>query len=90
MENVISLLEGEIVKFKLNIKRHNKNKLIHIAQYYEELQAEYEKAIEVLKISSNVPVSGQLPTPQDIQWKARQLTNVAFNEWWEKQVGNLR
>ena len=35
-------------------------------------------------------VSGQLPTPQDIQWKARQLTNTAFNEWWEKQVGNLR
>ena len=35
-------------------------------------------------------VSGQLPTPQDIQWKARQLTNTAFNEWWNKQVGDLR
>jgi hypothetical protein len=34
--------------------------------------------------------SEQLPTPQNIQWKARQLTNTAFNEWWEKQVGNLR
>jgi hypothetical protein len=32
--------------------------------------------------------SEQLPTPQDIQWKATQLTNTAFNEWWEKQVGN--
>lgn len=56
MENVISLLEGEVVKFKLNIERHKKHKLKHIAQYYEELKLEYEKAIEVLKISSNVPV----------------------------------
>ena len=42
------------------------------------------------KALSQPSVSGQLPTPQDIQWQARQLTNTAFNEWWGKKVGNLR
>jgi hypothetical protein len=58
-----------------------------LAEYSDGKETLQEATTKVLRLFS---VSGQLPTPQDIQWKARQLTNTAFNEWWEKQVGNLR
>lgn len=62
MTHTISLLEGEVVKFKMNVKKHTEETgLLHVAKYYEELQTEYEKAIEVLKIYVKPDVSGQLP-----------------------------
>lgn len=52
----------------------------------QEYADEYHRA-ELLKLNKSDVISS-LPSASDIYLESRIRTNISFNEWWKKQLGN--